>query len=326
MSLNQASSNNHASHNAQRKCGCGNCEEAWFADGWCCQVETDTAVASELSTMKPEHKDGIVFLEVPQAVIGRLFGVGGKTLKMLQEVSNCSIRVESKEDRSGEVKQARSVKIISRAPCQGDRDDGAETCAHAVKILCAEEDLQVETAFSKALEEQEVRMQCKQIDEEAECIARKKRQQAEVVSYVYKTCGDAFDEESICKALDKENWDPNEAMNRLYNDRCQEERKSSAYDKLLEASRVANAARRMNEQESTCSPVLPSPHSEPADAPKPSKNAMLIHDAVAKAVAKGVALKEKEMRAVAPQSVQQQHNHGHQAQFRLNRAGVRSKK
>lgn len=291
-------------------------------------MEAAAASPSKLDTARSDPDGGIIFVEVPQEAIGRLFGVGGKTLKALQEVSNCSIRVEGKEDRNGEVKQTRSVKIVSRASSQGDREDGAKTCAQAAEILCAEDDMQVETAFSKALEQQEARTLRRHLDKEAELTARKEMHEAEMCSYVHKSCGDSFDEESIRNALDKENWDPDEAINRLYNERSEKEWKSSSFnvDRLLKASRVANEARRLKEIDSSSLREYPSHEAETTDAPKLSKNVMRIHDAIAKAVAKGAALKEKEMHTVAPPSVQQQHNHGDAARLKPKQGGARCRK
>jgi hypothetical protein len=224
--------------------------------------------------------------------MGRLLGVGGGTLKALQEVTNCSIKIDSRNDRNGREKTFRCVKISSRDSNQSQREAGIERCTRAVQILCGEEDMELSEALSRAMAEEEAYAQEEQV-------SRQKMLETEAVSNVSSKCGDKFSHDAIKEALAKENWDPNEAMNRLFDEYHHAEYKHNLIkpvlnaQKLLDAARSANAARKAKESESCSFPSNLGQKTKDADDCNPSKDVMRIRDVFAQARAKGLKLQSK---------------------------------
>jgi len=231
-------------------------------------------------------------VNVPQNTVGRLLGVGGSTLKALQEVTNCSIKIDSRDDRNGKEKSFRSVRISGRDSNQSQREAAIERCTRTVLIFCGEE-VELSEALSKAMAEEEANAQ----EEQA---SKQKMLEDEAVANVANNCGDKFSSAAIRKALEKENWHPDEAMNRLFDEYSQAECNQNLIkpvlnaQRLLEVARAANAARKTKELES-CSFPSDSCHRsrESVDACKPSKDVMRIRDVFEQARVKGLKLQNK---------------------------------
>lgn len=81
--------------------------------------------------------------------------------------------------------------------------------------------------------------------------AQKKVQDDAVVSIVAASVGDLFAEDAIRQALDKEDWGADQAIDRLFNEQVAPEAEPVKpmlnMQKMLAASREANAARNMKE-------------------------------------------------------------------------------
>jgi len=270
--------------------------QSWFAAGWRCPVDMTSASPDVLHL---DHRDGAVFIKIAQEVVGNLFGIGGETLKLLQDITNCTIKVDSRNDANGQVKAHRMVKIFGRALDQSERESELNHGARVIQLVCSGEEQDIGAALSRSLSEQEVMEQEKKIAIEAEETARRKAYEAEVASYVAARCGDIFSGDMIYAALSKENWDPNQAMNNLFNERCHEDPASTLIrpalnaQKLLEASRAANSARKANKTRMDDSPASATHKTRETDDSKPSKDVMRIRKVFAEALAKGAALQEK---------------------------------
>jgi len=172
-----------------------------------------------------------------------------------------------------------------------------------VQILCGEEEVDVGQAIAAMLAEDEAEEEQRKLSEQVEVELRKKAQELEAISYVAAKCGDKFSKERIREALAEENWDPDLAMDRLFGEYQQADRndtvKSSSINvqRLLEASRAANATRKAKVVESSDLPYH-SPHeNKESNEQEPSKHVLSIRNAVAQALAKGEALQQKKQQA-----------------------------
>jgi hypothetical protein len=203
-----------------------------------------------------------------------------------------------------------------------------EQCVRTVQILClGEEPVELSQALSTAMAEREEREQEKKLAEEAEEASRRRAQELEAVSQVSSKCGDMFDKDCISEALAQENWDPNKAMDRLFDEYNQADRELNVItpalnvQKLLEASRAANAARKGKEVEHTN--ALPPRKTEESDAYEPSENVMKIRDVFALALAKGAKLQLKEEQAKISKTFEKQSTQVRPAGAMRSKKGLR---
>jgi len=241
-------------------------------------------------------------MSVPQKSIGHLFGVGGENLKLLQEFTNCTMKVNHRNDVAGHAQTWRLLKIVGRSPSREQRDAEVARCTRTVQILCGEQEVEIGQAIGIMLAEEEAQEEQRQLAKLAEEALKEKAHELEAVSYVAAKCGDKFNRDKIRAALVEENWDPDLAMDRLFGEYQQADRiekvKSHAMDVqgLLEASRAANAARKAKMVETSNLPGEPA-HKSKESYESVSKHVMSIRNVVAQAIAKGKALQQKEQQA-----------------------------
>lgn len=78
--------------------------------------------------------------------------------------------------------------------------------------------------------------------------------QSQCVRQVIVAVGDSFTETAIRDALEKEDWEPDRAQERLFQNQSASEIPKAAMNipKLLEASRAANAMRNAEKLKTTC--------------------------------------------------------------------------
>jgi hypothetical protein len=256
--------------------------------------------------LRLDRQGKAMHIKVPQTAIGNLFGAGGENLRSLQEWSNCSIKVDSRTDTHGQAKLFRLAKICSRESAGPMQVAAMEQCARAVQLLCGGDAVQLSQAVSQAMAEQEAKEEDRKLAEEQEKALVKRAQEDEAISRVSAQCGDKFSEPCIREALDQENWDPNKAIDHLFNEYNQAERSSNTIkpafkmSKLLEASRAANAARKAKEVAQVEEPSTFLDKMKREDTCAPSKDVLRIRNVVALAVAKGEKLKERKSKAMPP--------------------------
>jgi hypothetical protein len=242
-------------------------------------------------------------MSVPQKSIGHLFGARGENLKLLQEFTNCTMKVNHRNDVAGHAQTWRLLKIVGRSPSREQRDAEVARCTRTVQILCGDQEVEIGQAIGMMLAEQEAQEEQRKLAEQAEEASKEKAKELEVVSYVAAKCGDKFNRDNIREALAEENWDSDLAMDRLFGEYQQADRndtvKSSSINvqRLLEASRAANATRKAKVVESSDLPYH-SPHeNKESNEQEPSKHVLSIRNAVAQALAKGEALQQKKQQA-----------------------------
>lgn len=258
------------------KCGCGSCEPSWFSYGWTCPCKSITA-----DTIRRQGADEIS-MSVSQSSIGLLFGKRGERLQQLQQETSCKIRVEARTNANYESAGCRSVHIRSTHPKPLEREASVARCARAIQILCAS-DLHAKCSLSDALS---------QVDEEvaAEAAvlreAEELRYQEQMVGQVMIAVGDSFTKTAIRKALVEANWSPDHAQDLLFQ-RAQHPKPALDMQKLLEASRAANAARKASLPAGPCSDSedassSASTHAPREESPAPaSKHVQAIRDVFA---------------------------------------------
>jgi len=142
------------------------------------------------------------------------------------------------------------LSISAREGSAAARESAVELCARTVQIIC-EEQVGVADAMSRAMMELDTNEEQKKQVEADERAAQKKVQDDAVVSIVAASVGDLFDEDAIRQALDKEDWGADQAIDRLFNEQvapaAEPVKPMLNMQKMLAASREANAARNMKE-------------------------------------------------------------------------------
>lgn len=182
-----------------------------------------------------EHGAEEIRMRVPQSSIGLLFGKRGATLHQLQEETGCKIHVDRRSVSNA------SVRIRSTCPKNTEREASLARCARIIEILCDSEPHAgnpLVDALSKV--DLEVAAEAAVLRDAEEC-----RYQEEMVGQVKIAVGSSFTEASIREALAEVDWNPDSAQDHLF--RMAECPKPALnMQKLLEASRAANATRKAN--------------------------------------------------------------------------------
>jgi len=186
---------------------------------------------------------------VSQSSIGLLFGKGGARLKQLEQETSCKINVDRRmADDDRETSAARSVRIRSTCSKHVEREALRARCARAIQILCDRES-QASPSLSEALSQVDAEMAAEAVLlQETEEL----RHQDQMVGRVMIAVGDTFTKSAIRGALAETNWSPDLAQDLLFQ-MAQRPKPALKAQKLLEASRAANAARKA----SLSSTILP---------------------------------------------------------------------
>jgi len=188
-------------------------------------------------------KDNEICIAAPQSAIGFLLGKNGGTLKQLQEEADCKIHVDDKTDCYGQSKSVRTVRIRST------KETSLVLVSRTLQCFCQPQNLQSQKLLKDALAEVRAEMKA---EEQEKTETQSRTFEDQVFRQVVAVVGDSFSEAAIRDALRTEDWDPDRAMDRLYN------APTMNVQKLLEASRAANASRKIKESKSaacvdTCS-------------------------------------------------------------------------
>jgi len=205
-----------------QQCGCGNCESAWFEQGWRCSnaVHGHTNAGAVSEDKGPqigvaEMKGDAMQISVPRHVVGSLLGKGGKTVQWLQEETKCRIQLHDEVNRNGCEKASRLVTIRSKSSIPSDRETSLELCAYAVEALCAEPDVQLEQVLCNGKNQLKERQGLILLQEQQEKEAQIEEQHEGAVRQLMRRIGDLFGETAIRDALSKEHWYVDEAEERL---------------------------------------------------------------------------------------------------------------
>lgn len=258
------------------QCQCGNCESAWFEQGWCCS-NADHSYAKAGSASEDNDpqigvakmKDDAIHISVPQNVVGSLLGKGGKTVQWLQEETKCRIQIQDGLNRNGRDNALRLVTIRSKSSIPSDRETALELCAYAVEALCAEPDVKLEQILCNGRNQLRERQEVILLQEQHEKEAQIEEQHEGAVRQLMRRIGDLFGETEIREALSKEHWFLDEAEERL----------------LHEGNRVPTAAppsTSMSYSKSKLSDAVQESIPQPLqskDKPVPSRAVMLMRTA-----------------------------------------------
>jgi len=199
-------------------CGCGHCDQSWFQQGLVCPSSGALQVKSDE-----------IRVSVPQSLVTLLLRRQAETLKQLQLLTNCNIFVEDNRDKAC----ACIARIRSSAPKAEARPMlAARSLQHMAQHGSHLRDA-VEMASAEMEAEQQDRKQ-----------AEREGYEEQVVRQVIIAVGDSFSEPAIREALKKEDWNADLAQERLFQDAAAIPRPALNLQKLLEASRAANAKRR----------------------------------------------------------------------------------
>jgi len=176
---------------------------------------------------------------VPQASIGLLFGKRGDRLHQLQEETSCNIHVDRKNNAKNGEGVACSVRIRSTCPKRIEREASLARCARIIEILCDSEP-HVSCPLSNALSKVDLEVAAEAaVLREAEDV----KYQEQMVGQVKIAVGNSFTDASIREALAEKNWNPDIAQDHLFQ-MAQRPKPALNMQKILEASRAANAARK----------------------------------------------------------------------------------
>lgn len=198
-------------------------------------------------TAQPVSRKGNeICIEAPQSAIGFLFGRNGGTLKQLQEEADCKVHVDDKTDCCyGQSKRFRMVRIHST------KETSLELVSRTLQCFCQPQNLQSQKLLKDALATVRAEMKA-EAREKTETESRAFEDQ--VFRQVVVVVGDSFSEAAIQDALSEENWDPDRAMDRLFQEKdgvaSRLPKPVMNVQKLLEACRAANALRKTKESKS----------------------------------------------------------------------------
>jgi hypothetical protein len=204
-------------------CGCGNCEAAWFEQGWKCSKAIDINSGKDIAVegegrpvgMAERIGDAMNVL-VPQHVVGSLLGNRGKRVQWLQEETKCRIQVDNQSDNDGNVKTARMVKIRSSSTSPPEREIALELCAYVMETLCVEQDSSLEQVLINGRNQLRVREEAMLLEEQKQREAQVAEENQGAVRQLMRRVGDLFSESAIREALTKEEWDLDQAEERLF--------------------------------------------------------------------------------------------------------------
>lgn len=178
---------------------------------------------------------------VPQSSIGLLFGERGATLHQLQEETGCKIHVDRRSVANDGTNTGCSVRIRNTCPKHIEREASLARCARIIEMLCDSEP-QAANPLSSAVSKVDLEVSAK-----AEVLrkAEESRYQEQMVGQVKIAVGDLFTEDSIREALAEVDWNPDSAQDHLFQ-MAQCPKPALNFQKLQEASRAGNAARKAN--------------------------------------------------------------------------------
>lgn len=176
---------------------------------------------------------------LPQSAIGLLFGRRGDTIQQLQQETHCKIFVDRRAHAHGEANRVCSVSIRSTCPLPAEREVSLERCTRIVQLL-SDIEAHVQRSLSDAISQVDADMATETaVLRESE----KLMYQEQMVRQVMIAAGDSFTEADIRDALAEESWNPDLAQDRLFQ-MAQRPKPALDMEKLLKASRAANAARK----------------------------------------------------------------------------------
>lgn len=261
------------SASAKEACKCGNCNSAWFSQGWQCPAE-DYAVKQRKDT---------VCITLPEAVISHLLGSKGEILRNLKEVTTCNVRIDSRYDEHGEERAMRTASITSREGDKIAREAAVQLCRRTLEIVC-EEGLEVDVAASKALAEAEETNEEQRQVEELEKAAQIRAQEEELISSLAASVGDLFSRDAIREALMKETWCVDRASDRLFNDRRntidEPVKPVLNMQKLLAAAKAAKVGKARGGNDTLSATDVQKKQDSTGE--QPSRNVMMIRDVFTK--------------------------------------------
>jgi len=180
-------------------------------------------------------KGNEICIAAPQSAIGFLLGKNGGTLKQLQEEADCKLHVDDKTDCYGQSKSVRMIRIRSA------KETSLVLVSRTLQCFCQPQNLQSQMLLKDALATVRAEMKA---EEREKTQTESRAFEDQVFRQVVVVVGDSFSEAAIQDALSKESWDPDRAMDRLFN------APAMNVQKLLEASRAANALRKTKESKS----------------------------------------------------------------------------